>query len=187
MALQPRNLSLSFLEIVICTERLRLAPIAQEHIADIFESFSPNITRYMVPKPATDIAETKAFVESSYAALEAQTDIQLAICDKQDGRFLGVCGLHARGNELEPELGIWLRSEAHGRRLGLEAIEGLIVWASTNIACSGFRYPVSRVNTSSRKLAERLGGRIVEERESQSMRDTTLDEVVYAIPLHRGG
>ena len=182
MNLRPKNPQDDFLDIAIDTSRLRLVPIEGRHAADIFGTFSAEVTRFMVPKPAADISETEDFVRSCIDALKEKSDIQLAICDKKSGEFLGVCGLHVRGSCHEPELGIWVKADAHGHRFGFEAIEGLVGWASTNIDCSRFVYPVSKANIPSRKIAERLGGEVIKEREKQSMSGVTLEEVVYAIP-----
>ncbi|MEI8253370.1 MAG: hypothetical protein WCG25_06605 [bacterium] len=47
------------------TERLLLVPIALEYSKDIFKEFDEEITKYMFPIPAEEIAETMEFINHS--------------------------------------------------------------------------------------------------------------------------
>jgi RimJ/RimL family protein N-acetyltransferase len=181
VAFQFRGQPLDLGDVSIETANLRLRPISRSDAPAVFENFTPAITQYMFPKPATVIAETEAFIEEALVAQAQCTDLHLAICLRDDGEFLGICGLHGGEAPAQPELGIWLKQSAHGRRYGLEAISALRSWASMNIRCDFLVYPVDRRNMPSRLVAERLGGVLHAERSVRNMSGCLLDEVVYRI------
>ena len=57
----------------------------------------------------------------------------MAITKKENGEFLGCCGFHGKGNPRTPELGIWIKKDAHGKKYGREAIKTLTSWVVENI------------------------------------------------------
>lgn len=182
MTLRFARQAINLAQLEIETARLRLRPVSREYTRDIFENFTPAIAKYMMPRPALDISETEAFIDRAWRAYEEGTDVHSVVCRKDSGEFLGICGLHARDSDTEPELGIWLKREAHGHHYGLEAIDALVRWASENLVCSRFIYPVDRQNAASRAIAESLNGIVIRELTVQNMSGHTLDEVVYGIP-----
>jgi len=186
MRLQPASLSFrtppgDLRELAIEAARVRLVAISEAYTEEIFRNFTADITRYMMPAPATDIADTRAFISSALRGLDRADDLQFVICARPDGEFLGVCGLHGTVRPVVPELGIWLKARAHGNRYGREAIAALRDWARQNLEFSRLIYPVDRRNIPSRKIAEALGGTIVAEKKAISMSGAELDEVIYAI------
>ena len=169
------------LELTIEGERVRLVTISGKFEEDIFSEFTSDITRYMFPKPADDIAETRAFIADSLQGMKAGKNIQLVIL-KDDGEFLGCCGLHGGSDVSKPELGIWLKQDAHGHGYGREAIHTLVKWVQENIRLTSFIYPVSKENTPSRNIPISLGGRVIGERVEKGQAGNVLDEVIYEIP-----
>lgn len=171
--------------LVIDAHRVRLVTISEAYTEEIYRNFTPDITRYMMPAPPSDISETRAFVTSALLGLERGDDLHCVICLRDSDEFLGICGLHERHGPAELELGIWIKKASHGNRYGLEAIGALRDWAEKHIEFERLIYPVDRCNISSRRIAEALGGTIIEEKKVISMSGTELDEVVYGI--ERGG
>jgi RimJ/RimL family protein N-acetyltransferase len=168
--------------LVIASTRVKLVALADEDTWEIYRNFTAEIARYMMPAPAADISETRAFVAAALLGLDLGDDLHFVIFKRNDGTFLGVCGLHGTGPAAEPELGIWLRKAAHGNRYGLEAIRVLRDWASRHLYFERLIYPVDRRNVPSLKIAEALGGRVIGEKKVMSMSGVELDEVVYGIP-----
>ncbi len=163
-------------------DRIVLRSIEQSYGAEIFKEFSSEITRYMYPKPAEKIEETLAFISESLKGMRAGCDLVLAITGKDSGEFLGCCGFHGKENHRTPQLGIWIKKDAHGHGYGREAIKILTSWAAKNIAFDFALYPVDQANIASRKIPEALGGSIVSEQKVRTMSGGYLDEVVYRIP-----
>ena len=187
MKLNFRRPSLDLGSVEIESVRLHLCPLSRAFAQDIFEGFTPEITKYMMPKPATEISETVAFIEEALMARAQCTDLHLVICQRYSQEFLGICGLHGRENPAQPELGIWLKRSAHGYRYGFEAIEALVSWATDNLHCDCLIYPVDRENVASGKIPQSLGADILQERKVENMSGRILDEVVYRIPLKSAG
>lgn len=175
------------LELVIEGERVRLVTISGKFEEDIFSEFTSDITRYMMPKPADDVAETRAFIADSLQGMKEGDNVQLVILRKDDDEFLGCCGLHGRGDVAKPELGIWLKHDAHGHGYGREAVHALVKWARENIRLEGFIYPVDKNNAPSRNIPVSLGGRVIGERVEYGQAGNRLDEVVYEIPASSQG
>ena len=181
MQLVLRDGSLDFRGVVINAERVRLQAINRTFTEEIYQNFTPEITEYMMPAPPAERADTEAFVESALLALDRRDDLHLIICLRDGGEFLGVCGLYSRGHPTEPELGIWLKKAAHGHGYGLEAITALKKWAESQLEYERLLFPVDRRNTPSRRIPEKLGGRIIAEKKMTSMSGTELDLVIFGV------
>ena len=171
---------MDFLNITIETERLLLKPISFDYAEEIFKEFTQEITKYMPPKPAEKIEETKMFIRNSLKGLEEGSNLQMVIINKNDNEFIGCIGLH-NINTLEPELGIWTKKSSHKNGYGLEAMNGLIEWANKNIKFKYLKYPVDKRNMASRRIPERNNGKIMKEYKNVGMGGNELDEYEYWI------
>lgn len=163
-------------ELQISTQRTTIRRFIPEDAADIFACITPAITRFMAWEPP---ATLPAFAEVWRAwpeAMEDGTEFHFVARYCDDGRFLGIVGVHAALSGT-PELGIWLRGDAHGRGLGRELIGAVIGWARETIPVRYFEYPVAKENIASRRIAEAYGGQIREYRSNPKYRS-----VVYHIP-----
>lgn len=168
---------------VIQSARLRLVSTTEAHAEAIFRSFTAEVTTYMFPKPAEQLEETLAFVRTSRVAAEAGTNLQLTILSNTDSEFLGCCGLHGSSSLRTPELGIWLKQQAHGQGYGKEAIVALVAWATEHLDVDGFVYPVDRRNLASRKIPEALGGKIAKTETTTGLGGNALELVTYEIAV----
>jgi RimJ/RimL family protein N-acetyltransferase len=108
------------------------------------------------------------------------TNLQLVIKHKDTKEYLGNVGLHHL-DQKNPELGIWIKKEAHGCAYGLEAITGVIEWAKQNLDFNYLKYPVDRHNIPSRKIPERNNGVIRREYLEKNTVGKELDIVEYWI------
>ena len=178
----PRSLSsLQLLDTAIESARLRLAPTAETEAEDIFGTFTAEVTRYMYPKPAERLEDTLGFIKESRQATEAGANLQLTISSKTTGEFLGCCGLHGHESVRTPELGVWIKRQAHGHGYGREAVLALVGWAVETLQVSGFVYPVDRRNAASRKIPEALGGEVVSTTMTTGQGGNRLELVTYRI------
>jgi len=171
---------MDLMNIIIETDRLLLKPITLDFAEDIFNEFSWDITKYMYPKPAEKIEETYDFIKNSLMNLKNGIDLQMVIINKNEDEFIGCIGLH-NINTLTPELGIWTKKLSHKNGYGLEAMTGLIEWSHKNIKFNYLIYPVDKKNIASRKIPEKNGGKIMEEKKTKGMAGNELDEYVYWI------
>ena len=177
---QPDLLSLT-----IEGERIRLKTISNKFDGDIFREFTDEITTYMLPSTSANIEETQNFIATSRQDVEAGYNLQFVVVSKTTEEFLGNCGLHGQGKVRMPELGIWLKKDAHGKGYGREAVYTLVNWSKNNIDLDYFIYPVDRRNTPSRKIPESLGGQIFEDYKVKTPTGKILDLVVYKIPVKK--
>lgn len=157
------------------TARLKLAQFEMTDADDVFSCITPEITRYLSWEPPS----LEAYVARCAVLLDSQAEVQFVIRRRDTGECLGVTAVDRPADEV-PELGIWMKTAAHGQGYGREAIEGLLRWASLNTGRVGFLYPVAVENLASRRIAERLGGEVIAMRPGSKY-----DAVVYRIPARR--
>lgn len=168
------------MEVKIETPNLLLVPISMKYREDIFREFTEEIAKYMFPQPSADISATDAFINNSLKDLAEGKDLQIVILDKTSGEFIGCGGLHNL-NAPAPELGIWIKKSAHGKKLGREAVAGLKNWADQNISYDYLFYPAAPDNIPSRKIPESLGGKIIREYETTNLNGKKMTMVEYRI------
>ncbi len=75
--------------------------------------------------------------------------------------FMGLCGLHRLKDEV-PLLGIWIKENQHGHKYGYEAVDALVRYALEDLNLQRVIYLVAEENWASRKVIERLGGKVVD-------------------------
>lgn len=166
--------------VIIETERLRLVPISPQYREESFREFTPEITRFMLPKSPDTIEETDAFIASAELDLKNGKNLTIVVLKKETNEFLGCGGLHHIDTQT-PEPGIWIKKSAHGHGYGVEAVTGLKEWADKNLEYEYLKYPVDKINIASRKIAESLGGIVKQEQMTVGMGGQQLDEVEYHI------
>jgi [ribosomal protein S5]-alanine N-acetyltransferase len=169
------------LSLIIESERLRLVIVSDDYAANIFQEFTHEVTLYMYPSPAVNIEETRNFIAGSRKNIQAGCNLQFVILDKLTANFLGCCGLHGENNVRKPELGIWLKTSAHGNYYGREAIHTLVNWARQNIDFDYFIYPVDRRNIASAKIPQSLKGKVIKEFSDRTSSGKNLDMTIYQI------
>jgi [ribosomal protein S5]-alanine N-acetyltransferase len=170
----------SLAHVVIESERLLLLPTSEDYAREVFAGFKPPVTDLMFPAPAHAIEETLAFLRSARAAILAGVDLQVVILSVEDEEFLGHGGLH-HVDTRTPEIGIWLKLDAHGEGYGREAVTALCAWALDNLELDYLKYPVDRRNVPSRRIPESLGGRIEAEYEQTNESERVLNILEYRI------
>lgn len=168
-------------KVEIVTDRLLLKPISFNYAEDIFENFTASVTKLMCPSPASNISETRDFIKSSIEKLELSNELVCVVLDKSSNKFLGCCGFHGGDNVNAPEFGVWIREAEHGKGFGFEAVSAMKNWADNNLIFDYLAYPVDRQNLSSRKIPEKLGGKVLEEKLHKVNCGKELDLLVYRI------
>jgi RimJ/RimL family protein N-acetyltransferase len=163
-------------EIHIESERLSIRPFSADDADASFRCITPSLTRFMSWEPPANRDDFDRIWLSWLPTIAEGTDFVFAIRQQHDGNFLGLAGLHRVWNA-SAELGIWIREDFHKQRFGREAVGLVARWASLALGVESFTYPVAEQNYSSRRIAESLGGVIVERRETPKY-----TSVIYQIP-----
>lgn len=158
--------------------RLRFARFTIEDAAEVHACITPEVTRFMRWDPPPSF---EAFRERRLAELRAGDgpDRSFVIRRADTMGCLGVCAVEGIAAPV-PEVGLWLRAEAHGRGFGSETVAALLAWAAARLGRRAFDYPVAVDNVASRRIAERLGGAVVARRTTAKY-----EAVVYRIAAGR--
>lgn len=158
------------------TERLRLKLFTADDADEIFAAITPAITRFMQWEPPRSPTAFAEVWRSWLAPILDGSDLHFVARSLAHDRCLGLVGLHAAKTAC-PEIGIWIREDAHGSGIGWEAVAAVAAWASKELNPDCFEYPVAEQNVASRRIAEGLGGVIVGRRSNPKY-----VSVVYRIP-----
>lgn len=162
------------------SERLHLSPVTIQDADSIFQEFNFQVTKYMYPKPANNIAETKEVINRFISKRQSGTDLVMVIAKKDSREFVGLVGIHNIDTST-PEFGIWTKLSAHGNGYGREAVNLLKTWIDSNLTYEYLSYPVDKLNLASRKIPESMGGIIEREFEQINQSGVILNEVEYRI------
>jgi RimJ/RimL family protein N-acetyltransferase len=165
---------------VIITPRLKIIPVTEKYVQEIFTETTPEVTKYLSFDNSGNIEDIFKFIKTSQSKMKAGEGMSVAILDKSTGEFIG-CGGIDNINTRKPTLGIWIKKSAQGKGFGKETIQAFIDWIEINIPYEYIFYPVVKNNIRSRKLIESFGGILQEERVVTSPSGKVLDEVVYAL------
>ncbi|MCV3215978.1 GNAT family N-acetyltransferase [Plectonema radiosum NIES-515] len=172
---------MDLLQLEISTSRLLLQPISMKYKEDIFSEFNQEITTYMYTKPPKYISETEDFIKDSLEEIKKCENLVLVILNKKSFKFLGCTGIHEI-NSNDPELGIWLKKSAHGKGYGLESIIALKTWAEENLDFQYLVYCADKANIPSRRIPEKLGGKIIREYKKTNLSGKVLNILEYVLP-----
>lgn len=170
---------MSWSDTTITSQRLALRPFTAADADEAFACITPTLTRYLSFEPPSTPAGFEAVWRGWLEEIAAGTDFNFTLRERTSGRFTGLLGLH-RALDVEPELGIWIREDAHGQGHGREAVAALAAWAVETFAPQSFSYPVAEANTASRRIAEGLGGVVVEQQQRPKYA-----AVIYRIPARK--
>lgn len=161
-------------------KRLLCKTLCMEYAEDIYKHFTAKITKYMWPNAPKTQAEIDQHILEQQQAMSKREELALLVLKKDTKEFLGYISIH-KLNTATPEMGIWLKEEAHGHGYGFEALSLLKNWAEENLSFNYLKYPVEKNNLASRALAEKLGGKVEAEYLKKSESGRILDEVEYRI------
>lgn len=165
----------------LLTERLSLRPISADYSKEVFENFTDDITVLMFPSTPKEESETIEYLKGAEEKTKNGENYEVSIFLKDSDEFIGGGGISHIDTDT-PELGIWIKKEAHGNRYGREALTALKDWADKNLDYKYIKYPVEISNIASRKISESLGGKIVKEYDCEKQDGTLQRLVEYHIP-----
>jgi len=168
----------NYLDLSLESNRLKLIPASLNYAEEMCKEFTSEITKYMWPSAPKSQRDIKNHILFQQKKMEQGEELFLVIKKKDTEEFLGCAGFH-QINSQTPELGIWLKKSAHGFNYGFEAINLLKNWAEENINYQYLKYPVARQNIFSRKIAEKMGGKLQDEYIKTNESGQLLDEVEY--------
>jgi RimJ/RimL family protein N-acetyltransferase len=166
----------------LSSQRLLLKAFTSDDAREAFLEATPTIARFMSWEPAPSLEAFERIWQSWIPKMRAGSDVNLTVRHKPSLEFLGVAGLH-NTDAIEPEVGIWIKQFQHGYGYGREAVARIVAFVATDLGKQAVLYPVVEQNGPSRRLAERLGGRIIRTRLLRKAAGVEHPEVVYRIPV----
>lgn len=160
---------MNFLDINIKTDRLELVPVSEKYVNEMYEELTDEIAKHLSFYPPKNLDEELEFIKTSRKDMEDKDSVVLSVLDKKTGEYLGNTSVKGIKKKT-PEMGIWMKKGAHGKKLGREAALGLRDWAFKNLELDYILYSLDVENIASKKIAEALGGKLVktEDREFPS-------------------
>ena len=164
------------------TERLHLRAYRQEDAEELFAAVTPEICEYMTFDPAQSVDEIRELGRKWLVLAAEGREVAVPIRDKASMRFLGMGGIHYRKHQ-RPDLGIWIRADAHGRGYGREAVIGLIGYVRDVLKEPDVLYLAAEENHRSRRIPESLGGEVCGSDTVQRPSGPLYPGVIYRIAL----
>jgi ribosomal-protein-alanine N-acetyltransferase len=173
---RPNPPKLDQLDLVLVTARLRLRPIAESDVDDLWPYVSdPALPRMMSWAAHTDRGQTLEFVRAVSKARAGDAGVTWAI--EHAGRAVGCIGLEGiefavRAWRIDrAELGYWLAPPLWGRGLMTEAAHAVMCCGFERIGLHKITSGCLAENIGSRRVIEKLGFRPIGVREDDVWRD----------------
>ena len=138
----------------IRTQRLVIQPFTDRYLEDYFQEFTDEITRYQYPDAFQNLEAAREVLSGFTREMEQGNMLELAILSR-NGEFLGsaeVFGIRER----TPEIGLWLKSAAHGKGYGYEALEGVLEYLDRTGEYEYLIYEADVRNEPSIRLIEKF-------------------------------
>jgi [ribosomal protein S5]-alanine N-acetyltransferase len=139
------------------TERLILEPVSLEYANEMFNELTEEIVKFLSFYKPKAVDEEITFINDSIKGMKDGKKLMLVVLDKKTREYLGNAGIENIDTNA-PEVGIWIKKKAHGKKIGREAVLGVKKWADRNLIFDYIIYPFHKDNIASRKIAEALGG-----------------------------
>lgn len=137
------------------TDRLLLRPFGPEHLDDFYALHSdPAVTEFVLALDRDAALERLRLAETEWRQYGYG---MLAVFGREDGRFLGRCGLKFWPEFGETEVGWIFRRDAWGRGYATEAARACVEWGFAGFELPYLTAMIDPRNSPSVRVAERLG------------------------------
>jgi [ribosomal protein S5]-alanine N-acetyltransferase len=164
------------LDLVLVTQRLRLRPIQESDVEDLWPYVSdPDVPRMMSWQAHTDRNDTLEFIRHCRRSLAGGTDMVWTI--EHDGRAAGCISLDDIKFVLRAwrvdraELGYWLAPPLWGQGLMTEAARAVLRFGFEAVGLHKIVTGCLVENVGSRRVIEKVGFRALGRREDDVWRD----------------
>lgn len=152
---------MNFDQITLESERIRLEPLAEKHLADWREiAFTPALWRFTVTQINSD-ADLQAYFQKAVELRAKKIDLPFAVIDKNSGKAVGSTRFHAVDFEnLTCEIGwTWVAENFQRSYVNTEAKFLLLKYAFETWKMRRVEFIIHEKNTKSRNAVERLGAK----------------------------
>lgn len=141
-------------QIIIETLRCRIEPFHLEWIdfIDLTNAFVQANENFYVSEHHPNVDQERDFIASTIENRKNSKAFECFIKDKKSSELIGSVGISDLDTP-EPNLGLWIRKEYHGRWYGTEAYAAMLEWIREETNFSFFKHTVDQRNTASIRLA----------------------------------
>jgi ribosomal-protein-alanine N-acetyltransferase len=141
------------------TARLRLRPFADTDVDDLWALHSDaHVLRYWDSPPWTERTRAVRFLATCRQIEEEGSGARLAMEGREDGAFLGWCGLSSFNPDFRSaSLGYCLTEAAWGHGYATEAARALLSWAYDTLDLNRVQAEADTRNVASARVLEKLG------------------------------
>jgi RimJ/RimL family protein N-acetyltransferase len=164
--------------VILLSKRLSLRSFTPEDAPTVFSSVTPQLTRFLPFDPSPSPEAFAEVWQNWLKKMADGTDLSLVVRLALSGEFIGMTGLHGIGNPA-PEIGLWIKEEAHSFGYGREVVTTVLAWASEKCGAKGITYSAVEENWASRRIAESLNGTIIGTRQHRKSADVEHALVIY--------
>jgi ribosomal-protein-alanine N-acetyltransferase len=143
---------------LLSTERLLLRDFTDDDAADILRfRGDPEVQKYNTD-PMRDTAEARGLIRTMHAWFVTRQAIQWGITLRDEGRVIGICGIHdISRRHRRAYVGYDLTREHWGRGLASEAMRAVVQFGFERLDLNRLEAITVAENTRSIRLLERLG------------------------------
>jgi RimJ/RimL family protein N-acetyltransferase len=141
------------------TPRLRLRPLAESDVADVFAVFSdPLVMRYWDGPPMGTLQDAMRYIDHIHHGFRRRDFFQWGIADASIDAVIGTCTLtHCSTTHQRAEIGFALRQTHWGQGLGTEAVGAAIDFAFETLNLHRVEADADPRNERCLRLLERFG------------------------------
>ena len=141
------------------TPRLRLRPLAESDVADVFAVFSdPVVMRYWDGPVMASLQDAMQYIDHLHHGFRRRDLFQWGIADASTDAVIGTCTLiHLSPIHQRAEIGFALRRTHWGKGLGTETVGAILDFAFGMLNMHRIEADVDPRNDRSLRLLERFG------------------------------
>ncbi len=156
-----QNPELDLESVTIESPRCILEPFRMEWIEfdDLQKAFVEANEKFYVSPNHPTVEEEKEFIEWAISNRRSGKAFECYILDKNSGNLIGCMGITSLDTP-EPNLGLWIRKEFHGKWYWTEVYTSFLDWAKQTTNFTFFKHAVNPENTASIRLAEHFQGKL---------------------------
>jgi RimJ/RimL family protein N-acetyltransferase len=124
--------------------------------------------------------ESRKFIEERAKHLGRCGKYDFAIIDCETGYLLGSCGLQVDENDgTVANISYWVRNCATGQCVATRAVKLLLCFGFESLCLSKIIFKMATCNKGSRRVAEKVGAKLVEENDILPVKNTIYEAVRY--------
>lgn len=169
---------------VIETERLKLRPVLQSDIAEIYSTFSDaEALQFYGMKPLKSEEDAFSLIEAFEKGFKSGSAIRWGIILQSEDKLIGTCGFHNWSkSDKRTEVGYELNREYWHKGFMNEALRAIIHYGFNGMEFNRIAATIRPENSSSRALVEKLGfNQEALLKEYQKAGDEFYDMYVYSL------